>query len=332
MSADAILRAATDVGYTLDAAQLAAAGALERAGSSGVYLWGPVGRGKSWLMDTYLHLMPAARTRRFHFHDFFSDLHTQLHLYGHRLDEALDRMVGGLDVVCFDEFSVDDPADGIFARRLLDALLARSTRLILTSNQPPQGLMPNPLFHSMFEPTIALIETSLRVVEVNGPVDYRTITTGLERLGFAAGRLLSPSTPAYLDSIDLAFPEVTDAVFLDPLGHSIRALRLGHGQVWFDFDDLCATPTSPADYAAVAANFPWWVISGVPTITEMDREPARRFAHVVDVLYDRSIRLDLIVEAPAYDFLSDAQGHEGFARTTSRLHQLADTAATHPEV
>jgi cell division protein ZapE len=149
VSAAAFRRAASAAGLELDASQLAAAEALEHAGSSGVYLWGPVGRGKSWLMDTYLQLSPAPRKRRFHFHGFFTEPHTELHRTGHRLDDALENILGGLDVVCFDGFQVDDPADGIFVRRLLDALLARSSRLILTSNQPPHGLMPNPLFHSM---------------------------------------------------------------------------------------------------------------------------------------------------------------------------------------
>lgn len=176
----------------------------------------------------------------------------------------------------------------------------------------------------MFEPTIALIESSLMVVEVSGPVDYRTIATGPDRAGFAAGWLLSTAA-VRLNSTDLPWPGPGDAVVLAPRGHRIRALRAGTGQVWFDFYDLCVKPTSPADYAVIADDFPWWVVSGVPTITDMGREPARRFAHVIDVLYDRSLRLDLAVDATEQAFVSDMDLHLSFARTTSRVRAMRRT-------
>lgn len=323
VSAADMRRAASSAGLTMDAAQLSAADALERVGSSGVYLWGPVGRGKSWLMDTYLELAPTSRKKRLHFHDFFAHLHTELHRHDHRLDAALDALLGGQEVLCFDEFQVDDPADGIFVRRLLELLLARPVRLILTSNQPPQGLMPNPLFHSTFESTIALIETSLEVVEVNGPVDYRTVTSGRNDCGFARGRWIFTADPAHLDSLGLPWPNSADAAVLTPHGHMIRALFARNNKVWFNFDDLCAQPTSAADYATIADDFPWWVVSGVPCLAEMGGEPPQRFAHLIDVLYDRGLRVDLISDSSACDFPLEAPAHANLARTTSRLHQLA---------
>ena len=328
----AVRRRAAEAGMALDDAQLAAADALSRPSStSGVYIWGPVGRGKSWLMDCYFDLLPTERKTRVHFHTFFTALHALLHRHGHRLDDALDDMLGDVEVVCFDEFQVDDPADGLFVRRLLDALLTRSVQLLVTSNHPPSGLMPNPLFHSMFADTIALIESAMLVVEVDAGVDYRTVETSGERTGFAAGRWVHAASASDTATAGLVWPEPTEAVVLSPNGHPVRALatRPRRGQVWFDFADLCATPTAPADYAAIADTFTWWVISGVPDPSEMEREPTRRFVHVVDVLYDRSLRTDLVTYSTAEHFLSRADSFTGPARTISRLHSLHRSAPPH---
>lgn len=166
--------AATELGFTLDDAQRRAGAAL--ATDRNLYLWGPVGRGKSWLMATYFAALPTDRKVRVHFHEFFRDLHLAIRRHRNDLAAALDDLLGGVDVVCFDEFHVHDPADGKFIARLLPALLDRDIRIILTSNYPPHTLLPNPLFHTDFVPTIELIEQALTVVTVDGPADYRTIS------------------------------------------------------------------------------------------------------------------------------------------------------------
>ncbi|WP_235606338.1 cell division protein ZapE [Rhodococcus sp. PBTS 1] len=331
MEPAAVRQRAAEAGMPLDASQLTAVDALSSSGSSGVFLYGPVGRGKSWLMDCYFDLLPTEHKTRVHFHTFFAALHALLHRHGHRLDDALDDMLGDVAVVCFDEFQVDDPADGLFVRRLLDALLARSVRLIVTSNQPPSGLMPNPLFHSMFTDAIALIESAMLVVEVDTGVDYRTVESSRDRTGFATGRWIHAASVADAATAGLVWPEPTEAVVLTPNGHPVRALatRPRRGQVWFDFADLCATPTAPTDYAAVADVFTWWVISGVPDPSDMEREPTRRFVHVVDVLYDRSLRTDLVTCSTAEHFLSRAGSFTGPDRTISRLHSLHRSAPPH---
>lgn len=203
-------------------------------------------------------------------------------------------------------------------------------QLIVTSNHPPSGLMPNPLFHSMFTDTIALIESAMLIVEVDAGVDYRTIETSGKRTGFAAGHWIHATSAADTAPAGFMWPEPTEAVMLSPNGHPVRALATRpYGQVWFDFADLCARPTAPADYAAIADTFTWWVISGVPDPSEMEREPTRRFAHVVDVLYDRALRTDLVTYSTAEQFLSRAGSFSGPARTISRLHSLHRSAPPH---
>ena len=301
----AALRAARAHGIHLDQPQRRAAAILETTAES-VYLWGPVGRGKSWLMDSYQASRPADEVLRVHFHEFFRDLHLALRRHRHDLTAALDEILTGVRMVCFDEFHVHDPADGVFLARLLPALLARRIRLIVTSNYPPRSLMPNPLFHDGFLPTIELIERSLTVVAVDGPVDYRTITAhgsgfaadgpgfSADGSGFAAGWWVSPGTTEQRrrrglpDAVDTAR---AGAAFhtLSPAGHPLRVRRASDDHLWIDFRDLCEDTTAPADYLALARSFDTWVIDGIGDLRDAGREPAQRFANVVDVLYDHDI-------------------------------------------
>jgi cell division protein ZapE len=313
--------AAEQLGFTLDQSQRRAVDALSSC-TSNLYLWGPVGRGKSWLMATYFAALPPKRKLRVHFHEFFRDLHRSIRLHGD-LESALTSLLGDTDVVCFDEFHVHDPADGQFIGRMLPVLLAKGIRVIMTSNYSPQSLLPNPLFHDDFLPTIALIEQSLTIISVDGPVDYRTISR--HDTGFAAGHWVSPGSPDQVAHLGLATPTTTENTTLTPAGHPIHARRVAHGTLWIDFHELCQTPTAPIDYLALANDFPRWVISGVPDLSAAGPEPAQRFANVIDVLYDRDVTPIFLASTTLSALTSAGPLPHDIERVTSRLGQLIRT-------
>ncbi|MCX5045755.1 cell division protein ZapE [Aldersonia sp. NBC_00410] len=311
--------AARDLGFTLDEAQRRVAVGFATADRN-LYLWGPVGRGKSWLMAVYFAAVPTDRKIRIHFHEFFRNLHSAIRRSGNNLSAALDELLGGLDVVCFDEFHVHDPADGKFIARLLPTLLDRQIRVIVTSNYPPEGLLPNPLFHADFAPTIELIERSMTVVAIDGRVDYRTISA--HETGFAAGWWVSPGTPEQLGRLVLHSPTVSDRRMLSPAGHPILARSVSDGCLWIDFLDLCEGTTAPMDYLALTRDFREWVITGVPDLRAAGSEPAQRFANVVDVLYDRHITTVFLATCSLQELVNGDRLPIDIARVMSRLGQL----------
>ncbi|MFZ2527534.1 MAG: cell division protein ZapE [Rhodococcus sp. (in: high G+C Gram-positive bacteria)] len=307
--------AATALGHTLDDAQKQAAAAL--ATENSLYLWGPPGRGKSWLMATYFAALPTDRTLRVHFHEFFRDLHRAIRRHDNDLAAALDDLLGNVDVVCFDEFHVHDPADGKFISRLLPALLDRRIRIVLTSNYPPHSLLPNPLFHHDFVPTIELIEQSLTVIAVDGPTDYRTI--GSHDAGFAAGWWIDPNR---IERLGLRVPAPDECRTLTPAGHPVRVRRAEDDCLWIDFADLCEKTTAPVDYLALADDFPRWTIGNIPDLRIVGREPAQRFANVVDVLYDRDVTVVFLAATPLDALTGDPRLPVDTDRLLSRLGRL----------
>lgn len=320
--------AADALGFTLDDAQSRAARTLA-TGSRSVYVWGPVGRGKSWLTETYFAALPTDRKMRVHFHEFFRDLHVAIRKHDNDLGAALDDLLRGLECVCFDEFHVHDPADGRFLARLLPALLDRDVRVVLTSNYAPHSLLPNPLFHGDFVPTIELIERTMSVVRLDGPLDYRTLDhrTSSILTGFAAGWWVRPGDPEQVARLGLRPPDPGESTTLAPAGHPIHAKRAADGQLWIDFADLCEETTAPVDYLALARDFRHWVIDGVPDLRSTGREPAQRFANVVDVLYDRDVTpvflaVSLTALAGTTGLTDTARLPVDIARVASRLGRL----------
>lgn len=272
-------------------------------------------------MAAYFAALPTVRKTRIHFHEFFRDLHLAIRRNGNDLEAALEDLLGALDVVCFDEFHVHDPADGKFIARLLPALLDREIRVILTSNYPPQSLLPNPLFHYDFAPTIELIERTLTIVAVDGPVDYRTHSS--HEAGFAAGLWVSPGSPNQIEHLGLNPPSPDEHTTLAPAGHPVHVHRAAGEWLWIDFVDLCGRTTAPVDYLALARDFPKWVISDVPGLGTAGREPAQRFANVIDVLYDRDITPVFLATVPLEVLTTSAQLPVDFERVRSRLGQLS---------
>lgn len=351
----AVDTAARASGFTLEASQRAAAGRLallagELAGEAGsrvlhrrrdvrgVYLWGPPGRGKSWLADTWYAALPPGTAYRVHFHDFFRRL--QDSIFGRRgqsraIDAAMAELVGNARVVCFDEFHVHDPGDAMLVTRLLRELLDRHVALVATSNYAPRALLPNPLFHHLFEPAIGLIEEHLDVVEVSGPRDYRTVAAstaadGSEVVGsgFRAGAIVSPADASTFAELGLPAPDGSDAVVLAIGRRTLTARAARDGILWIDYAQLCETATGTADYLALAERFDTWVVDNIPAWLACSSDSRQRLASVVDVAYDRDIRLYLAGPDNPGRPPANATTPADYARTASRLSQLRSAPAT----
>jgi cell division protein ZapE len=347
MQSTPIRDAAREAGYVLDAAQQAAAEHLEgvldqmragppkprRDGAHGAYLWGPVGRGKTWLLDRFHGL---AGGPRFHFHEFYRALHAEVWARTgtpDAMDGALDALLGDTSVLCFDELHLHDAGDAMLLSRALRNLLARGVTLVATSNYPPQGLLPDPLFHELAEPLIALLEAELDVLRVDGPVDYRELRVpdaAPVAPGWRGGAALVPGSARQLADAGLVPPTPHEAVDV-PFGggRSVRALRATAGAVWFDFAGLCGAPISALDMLSLAERYGRWVVSDVVPFADCHVNTQQRFVSLVDVLYDRDLPLVLTAPRPLDEVLAVPVGRPAppdLARASSRLRQLRQTA------
>ncbi|MEV6562263.1 cell division protein ZapE [Nocardia sp. NPDC051756] len=295
-------------------------------GSRGVYLYGGPGRGKTMVMDRFFAGVASDRKRRFHFHQFFVRLHAAAHASG-SIDKAVAGLLGDARLVCFDEFHVHDIGDAMLIARMLDALFKRRATLVVTSNYAPAELLPNPLFHERFLPTIARITAHLDVIPLDGPVDYRTRTdrTRERRTGFAAGRYRvepadrhKPATPG-----DEANPA---SVQIQIGTRHLRARSATRTALTIEFAALCGTPTAAADYVELSQRFPQWTITDVPPLREAPPDWAMRFVNVVDVLYDADRELTVRARVPLADLADGVRGVPDIARLASRLCELSQLA------
>ncbi|MFD4654451.1 cell division protein ZapE [Kitasatospora sp. NPDC058444] len=336
-------RAAQQHGFTLSPAQHAAverlgrlAGELARPGwrlrrpPRHLYLWGPVGRGKSWLVDTFLDGLATPHKRRLHFHDFFGRLHEGVAHHdaaahpGAAVDHAVDELLDGCRILVFDEFHAHDAGDAMLVARLFHTLLDRRITLVTTSNYPPAGLMPDPLYHHLFEPTIALIEERMDVLDVSGPVDFRREPRP-QGLGprFATGALLRPGQEA---AAGLTPPGPGEAAPVTAHHRGLTARAVRSDLVWFGFDELCEGRTAPPDYLALAERFRTLVLADVPALVDATGDARQRFANLVDVCCDRDVRLVLIGADPMAGLTPGSPIQRDLDRTASRLALLRSPA------
>ncbi|MEV5836513.1 cell division protein ZapE [Nocardia sp. NPDC052112] len=275
----------------------------------GIYLHGRPGRGKTMLMDDFFSHVASNRKRRFHFHNFFAQLHTAAHESG-SIDKAIDNLLGHAELVCFDEFHVHDIGDAMLIARTLDALLARRVLLVVTSNYPPDQLLPNPLFHDRFLPTIARIRAHLDIVSVDGPFDYRA-RAAHRGTGFASGSYR-------IDDVrDVGTAQVVIAG-----SREIHASAVDDAAVTFDFAALCGSATAASDYVELARRFHRWTLCDVPPLRAVPPDWAMRFVNLVDVLYDADLVLTLAARTALSDLVADVPAVPDLARTASRLSEL----------
>ena len=289
----------------------------------GVYMHGGVGRGKSFLMDCFFQSVPLTRKARLHFHEFMREVHRELQeLKGQQnpLDELGRQIARRFRLICFDEFHVSDVTDAMILHRLLDALFANRVSIVTTSNFHPDELYPNGLHRDRILPAIELLKQRLEVVCVDDGVDYR------QRLMEHVKLYHTPLDAAAAAALALAFGQLAEARDEDPVLHIehrvLPALRRAGGLVWFDFRTLCAGPRSQNDYLELAQQFHTIVLSDVPQMPPRLASEARRFTLLVDVLYDRRVKLILSAAVPAEQLYTEGPLAHEFARTVSRLQEM----------
>ncbi len=292
----------------------------------GVYLHGGVGRGKSFLMDCFFLSVPLLRKTRLHFHEFMREVHRELaELQGtaNPLQELAKHIARRHRLICFDEFHVADVTDAMILHRLLEALFENRVSLVATSNFRPDALYPNGLHRERILPAIALLEAHLEVVAIGDGSDYRQLT-------FAQlGLYHTPLGAAADAAMHTAFERLAEAKDEPALLHiehrELRARRRGGGVVWFDFKELCGGPRSQNDYLELATRFHTVLLSDVPQMSPRLASEARRFTWLVDVLYDRNVKLILSAAvSPAALYTEGPLAHE-FPRTVSRLLEMQST-------
>jgi cell division protein ZapE len=288
-----------------------------------VYLWGPVGRGKSFLMDAFYLCVPLVRKRRVHFHHFMREIHRELdQLKGTEdpIAEVAARTARRHRLVCFDEFHVSDIADAMILGRFLEHVMDRGVQFVMTSNYHPDQLYPGGLQRERFLPAIELLKTRLDVVGVDSGTDYRRLKMEQVQV-YHLGEGDDKQQP-----LERIFQELKDVEEekqpLDVEGRAIPYRKRAGGLVWFDFQVLCGGPRSYADYVDLAKRFHTVMVSGVPRMSPKNADAARRFTWLVDVLYDERIKLVLSAEAAPEELFTEGENSADFQRTVSRLHEM----------
>jgi cell division protein ZapE len=337
-------------GYKSDPAQLRAVAALERCALEwseykekrsnaikkllnrpplprGVYLYGGVGRGKSFLMDCFYNAVPIRRKTRLHFHEFMREVHRELReLQGivNPLDELAKRMAKRFRLICFDEFHVSEITDALILHRLLAALFEQGVGFVTTSNFKPDDLYPGGMHRDRVLPAIALLNANLEIVNVDDGTDYRSRT--LEQINMYH----QPNGVQADADMTLAFEKLAESPDETSMLHiearEIQAKRKAGGVVWFDFKTLCGGPRSQNDYLEIATQFHTLLLSDVPAMPPRLSSEARRFTWLVDVLYDRRVKLIMSAEvAPDALYTEGPLAHE-FPRTVSRINEMQSVA------
>ncbi|TDJ44230.1 MAG: cell division protein ZapE [Gammaproteobacteria bacterium] len=357
---DRYLEAIKEHGFSTDQAQLAAIATLDRvreqlirrastpcfiarlmpqfmqpwfgAGLSapvrGAYLWGGVGRGKTFVMDLFFDSLPFEQKLRRHFHRMMYRVHGQLQRLGNHkdpLERVADELAGRARVICFDEFFVADIADAMLLGRLLDALFRRGVTLVATSNIAPDELYHDGLQRAQFLPAIALLNEHTEVLNVDGPTDYRLRV--LEQAELYHAPLDAAATRNLADYFERIAPDAgTRGQAMEVLGRNIPMIRRADGLAWFDFGALCDGPRSQNDYIEIARSFQTVIVSDVPLLDRPREDQARRFIALVDEFYDRKVKLIISATAPIAGLYTGDRLTQEFERTRSRLLEMQSTA------
>ena len=294
----------------------------------GLYLWGPVGRGKSMLLDLFFEAAPVKKKRRVHFHEFMLQQHAFLRKARERgagqdrlIADAAKAIAAEATLLCFDEIQVTDIADAMILGRLFERLFADDVVIVATSNRPPDDLYKNGINRQLFLPFIDLLKRELDVVQIAGPQDFR-----LRQL-MAAPVYYAPLGPAAEEAMEGAWKRLTagatpHAVVLDVSGRDLRVERQAAGVARFSFDELCARALGSGDYLEIAERFHTVLLENIPRLSPSLREEAARFRNLIDALYEGKVKLVASADAQPQDLYPAGDQSFEFERTASRLIEM----------
>lgn len=291
----------------------------------GVWLWGGVGRGKSFLMDCFFAAVPYRRKRRVHFHAFMREVHQALKAHHNESEsDPLAKVAAGIAretrLMCFDEFHVSDIADAMILGRLMDALFAAGVVFCITSNYPPDGLYPNGLQRQNFLPTIRLLNEKLDVIEIDAGVDYRLRALEQADIFLTSNNATSQAALARIFRQIAGGDGHTRPITI--VNRELPVIRRAPGIIWFDFATLCGGPRSQNDYLALADRYHTLLLSQVPKMGADMPSEARRFTWLVDVLYDHRVKLIISADCLAKELYTQGLQAGEFKRTVSRLMEM----------
>lgn len=293
----------------------------------GIYLWGGVGRGKSFLMDLFYKSIDIKKKNRLHFHEFMRGVHQALKDLKHQsdpLDVVAKDLAERYQLICFDEFHVSDIADAMILYNLLQALFRHEVCFIMTSNYEPDTLYPDGLHRERLLPAIDLIKERMEIINVDAGVDYRIKSQALEQVYFY------PNDAKVEQHLEGLFKQLSEGHILDNQIEVENRVLHSKGRsdevVWFDFATLCETPRSQNDYLDLAQSFKYVILSDVPRMDVANASAARRFTWLVDVFYDHNVRLIISAETEPDALYTEGPFANEFSRTVSRLHEMQTRA------
>ncbi|WP_439133224.1 cell division protein ZapE [Pseudomaricurvus sp.] len=292
----------------------------------GLYFWGGVGRGKTYLMDNFYESLPFSDKMRAHFHRFMRRVHQELRsLDGQKnpLDTVADRLAAEARVICFDEFFVSDITDAMILGTLMQALFDRGVSLVATSNIVPDGLYKDGLQRARFLPAIDMLNQHTQVVNVDGGVDYRL--RALEQAELYHSPLDAEADASLLTSFESLVPdksEIRANTSIEVEGRPIQARFEADDVVWFDFMALCDGPRSQNDYIELAKEYHAVLVANVPALARDTDDQARRFINMVDEFYDRNVKLIISAANPLAEIYGGGKLNFEFERTVSRLLEM----------
>ena len=291
---------------------------------NGLYIWGGVGRGKTFFMDGFYHCLPFRRKRRIHFHNFMVEVHHEMKLLAHEHDPLMalaNNIARSTRLLCLDEFHVDDIADAMILGRLLGALFERGVILLTTSNYSPDQLYPNGLQRQNFLPAIALLKRELKVLHLDGEADYRLLQMERDPIFMLSA---DAATEGNMKSL---FQRLTAGMHADEKSIQVRHIRIpvcsaAREVVWFDFKELCGGHHDQSDYLEIAHRYPTVFVSGIPKMTDENGAEARRFTWLIDVLYDNHVKLVASFEVAPNALYAEGRHDSEAQRVTSRLTEM----------
>jgi cell division protein ZapE len=294
----------------------------------GLYLWGGVGRGKTFLVDLFYEHLPLAQKRRVHFHRFMGEVHAHIRALGQRSDPLAEIAAGyaaQLRLLCLDEFFVSDIGDAMILARLFEQLFQRGVILVTTSNTEPSNLYRDGLQRARFLPAIALLQRHCAVLHLQSPNDYRLRSlTQAPTYHHPLGADADAALEACYER--LTADTVRDGEPLRINDRTIDTVDSSEGVAWFEFAALCEGPRAVADYIEIARDFHTVLLANVPKFDRLREDPALRFVHLVDEFYDRNVNLILSAAAPIAELYRGERHAFAFERTASRLIEMQSEA------